>query len=76
MLNPELLKILVCPLGKAELRLEGNFLVCTRCGPRFGISREGYPNMLIEEAELPLGITQIEDLPCYREALCRHQTHA
>jgi uncharacterized protein YbaR (Trm112 family) len=75
MLNPELLKILVCPLGKAELRLEGNFLVCTRCGPRFGISREGYPNMLIEEAELPPGITRIEDLPCYREALSRHQTH-
>lgn len=67
MLDPELLKLLVCPLGKAELRLEGDFLVCSRCGPRFRISREGYPNLLIEEAELPPGIHRIEDLPCYRE---------
>jgi len=73
MLDPELLKILVCPLGKAELRLEKNCLVCTRCGPRFAISREGYPNMLIEEAELPPGIERVEDLPCYRETLRSQQ---
>ncbi|MCS7167480.1 MAG: hypothetical protein RMI91_04425 [Gemmatales bacterium] len=69
MLDPQLLKILVCPLGKAPLRLEGNTLVCTRCGPRFSISRDGLPNMLIEEAELPPGIQRLEDLPCYRETL-------
>ncbi len=67
MISPQLLEILVCPLGKSELRQEENALVCQRCGPRFRISREGYPNMLIEEAELPPGIDAIDQLPCVRE---------
>ncbi|MDH7514849.1 MAG: Trm112 family protein [Bacteroidota bacterium] len=61
----KLLEILVCPVGKAELRLEDDVFVCTRCGVRFPI-KEGIPIMLIEEAELPEGITRIEDLPCLR----------
>jgi len=69
MLSPQLMEVLVCPLGKSELRQEGNTLVCIRCGPRFAISREGYPNMLIEEAELPPAIQTIEQLPCYRECV-------
>ncbi|MER3416489.1 MAG: hypothetical protein C4297_09795 [Gemmataceae bacterium] len=64
MISAELLQILVCPLGKAPLRQEGDTLVCTRCGPRFRITREGFPNMLIEEAELPEGTRSIEELPC------------
>jgi len=52
MINEELLALLVCPLGKAPLRLEGETLICTRCGPRFSI-KDDIPNMLIEEAELP-----------------------
>jgi uncharacterized protein YbaR (Trm112 family) len=64
MIDQNLLDILVCPLGKAPVRLEGNVLVCTRCGARFSFSREGYPNMLIEEAELPAGCKRIEDLAC------------
>ncbi len=48
----DLLALLVCPMGKAPLRAEGESLVCTRCGPRFAI-RDDIPNMLIEEAELP-----------------------
>jgi uncharacterized protein YbaR (Trm112 family) len=63
-MHPHLLEVLVCPLGKSELRQEGDVLVCIRCGPRFRISREGYPNMLIEEAELPPGYTHYEQLPC------------
>ena len=65
MINKELLDILVCPMGKAELRLEGNTLVCTRCGPRFRIE-DDIPIMLIDDAELPEGITRIEDLPCMK----------
>ena len=62
-IKEELLEMLVCPLGKAELRLEGDTLVCTRCGPKFRID-DGIPIMLIEEAVLPPGIARIEDLPC------------
>jgi uncharacterized protein YbaR (Trm112 family) len=64
MLHPQLMEMLVCPLGKSELRVEGDMLVCVRCGPRFKVSREGYPNMLIEEAELPPGYDHYSQLPC------------
>jgi uncharacterized protein YbaR (Trm112 family) len=66
MISQQLLDILVCPLGKSDLKLEGDALVCQRCGPRFRISREGYPNMLIEEAELPAGCDHYNQLPCVR----------
>ena len=65
MVKEELLALLVCPLGKAPLRREGNVLVCTRCGPRFMI-RDDIPNMLIEEAELPAGCSSMRDLECVR----------
>lgn len=67
MLPKALLDILVCPLGKAPLREEENSLVCTKCGPRFSITREGYPNMLIDEAKLPDGCNSLDDLPCMKE---------
>ena len=66
----DLLEILVCPMGHAELRLEDGSLVCTRCGPRFPID-DGIPIMLIEEAKLPPGVARIEDLPCYPEVEAR-----
>jgi uncharacterized protein YbaR (Trm112 family) len=62
-IRKELLDILVCPMGKAELKLEGDWLVCTRCGPRFRIE-DDIPIMLIDEAELPEGVPSIEQLPC------------
>lgn len=65
MASAELLSLLVCPMGKAPLRLEGDWLVCTRCGPRFAI-RDEIPNMLIEEAELPHGCATATDLECVR----------
>jgi hypothetical protein len=52
-------------MGKAPLRLEGDFLVCTRCGPRFCV-KDDIPNMLIEEAELPSGCSSLSDLECVR----------
>jgi uncharacterized protein YbaR (Trm112 family) len=65
MIKAELLALLVCPLGKAPLRLEEDVLICTRCGPRFLI-KDDIPNMLIEEAELPPGVTSLADLPCVK----------
>lgn len=65
MVSEDLLALLVCPLGKAPLRREGDTLVCTRCGPRFAI-RDDIPNMLIEEAELPSGCASMAELECVR----------
>lgn len=70
MVSEELLSLLVCPMGKAPLRREGEFLVCTRCGPRFAI-KDGIPNMLIEEAELPSGRPSLRDLECVRSGEAR-----
>lgn len=66
MVNEALLALLVCPMGKASLRREGNTLICTRCGPRFSIE-DDIPNMLIEEAELPPGCRSLANLPCVRD---------
>lgn len=62
--SQELLELLVCPLGKAPLRLEGDSLVCTRCGLIYRIT-DGIPNMLIDEAGLPEGVESIRQLSCY-----------
>jgi uncharacterized protein YbaR (Trm112 family) len=65
MVTEELMALLVCPMGKAPLRKEGDSLVCSRCGPRFAIKDE-IPNMLIEEADLPAGCASLKDLECVR----------
>jgi uncharacterized protein YbaR (Trm112 family) len=65
MFNESLMALLVCPLGKAALRREGNTLVCTRCGPRFSIE-DDIPNMLIDEAQLPPGCKSQAELACVR----------
>ena len=51
-ISKELLEILVCPLSKAPLVLDGNTLVSTdaKTRRRYKIV-DGIPNMLIEEAE-------------------------
>jgi uncharacterized protein YbaR (Trm112 family) len=44
----DLLNLLVCPVDKAELRLDGTVLVCTTCQRRYPIE-DGIPNMLVED---------------------------
>jgi uncharacterized protein YbaR (Trm112 family) len=53
-LDPELLRILVCPNDRGDLdHLEQEqLLVCRTCGYRYPI-RDGIPVMLIDEAEKP-----------------------
>lgn len=63
----DLLEILVCPLGKAPLRLEGETLVCTKCGLVYPIE-DGIPSMLVDEAKLPPGVTDLKQLACYSKA--------
>ena len=69
-LPPDLLEILVCPLGKSKLELDGVQLRCKRCGPVFAI-KDGIPIMLIEEAQLPAGCNSIQDLPCMKEGVAQ-----
>ena len=51
--NPELLKILVCPLCKAPLNLteSGQGLKCTECRRVYPI-RDDIPVMLVDEAKI------------------------
>ncbi|MDQ3514225.1 MAG: hypothetical protein M3462_11305 [Chloroflexota bacterium] len=41
--------MLVCPVDKADLRLDGETLTCLRCGRTYPIE-DGIPNMLVEDA--------------------------
>lgn len=51
-LDKRLLEILACPACHAEVRQEGDRIVCGGCGRRYPI-RDGLPIMLIDEAEPP-----------------------
>ena len=46
-ISQELLSILVCPIDKQAVRLEGESLVCTACARVYPIE-DGIPNMLVE----------------------------
>jgi uncharacterized protein YbaR (Trm112 family) len=65
MVSEDLLALLVCPLGQAPLRRDGESLICSRCGLKFAIV-DNIPNMLVEEAELPHGCGSFNDLDCVR----------
>lgn len=49
MIAPDLLAILVCPLTRTPLRLEGEELISDEAGLAYPI-REGVPVLLVEEA--------------------------
>lgn len=59
MVTKELLDILACPLCKTDVRLEGDRIICTKCGRRYPI-RDDIPVMLIDEAELPEGQKRVD----------------
>ncbi len=69
MINQELLNILRCPMDPrraARLIEEGDRLVCERCRLRYKI-KDGFPVMIVEEAELPAGCSSLDQLPCQHE---------
>jgi uncharacterized protein YbaR (Trm112 family) len=68
MISPELLEILRCPLspGRARLLLQDGKLRCERCALGFKI-KDGFPILVVEEADLPAGCDSISSLPCQRE---------
>jgi uncharacterized protein len=65
MISQDLLDILRCPMDptRTRLTLEGDNLVCDRCRVHFKI-KDGFPVLVIEEAELPKGCESIANLPC------------
>ena len=70
MISPELLAILRCPMDpqrQALLQEQGDRLVCQRCALRFKV-KDGFPVLVVEEAELPDGCEALGDLPCQRES--------
>jgi len=65
MISQDLLDILRCPMDpqrKTALTLNGDRLVCPRCGLRYPI-KDGFPVMVVEEAESPAGCSSLEQLP-------------
>jgi hypothetical protein len=68
MISPDLLAILRCPLdpSRTKLLLEKDHLACERCALRFAI-KDGFPVLVVEEAELPAGCESLSQLPCQRE---------
>lgn len=52
MIDKDLLSILACPACKADVKLENEKIICTKCGRRYPI-KDDIPIMLIEESELP-----------------------
>lgn len=56
-----LLEILVCPLTRSPLELQGDELVAKEGGLRYPV-REGIPIMLITEAKLPQGVSSLDEL--------------
>jgi uncharacterized protein YbaR (Trm112 family) len=68
MISQDLLDILRCPLDPSHTRLnlENNQLICQRCRLTFKI-KDGFPVLVVEEAELPPGCDSIDQLPCQRE---------
>jgi uncharacterized protein YbaR (Trm112 family) len=60
-LDPDLLKLLRCPITKSKLRLEGSTLVAEVGGLKYPV-RDGIPVMLPEEAELPAGVGSVDEI--------------
>jgi uncharacterized protein YbaR (Trm112 family) len=68
MISPEFLAILRCPMSPSRTRLllEADHLVCERCALRFKV-KDGFPVLVVEEAELPPRCESLADLPCQKE---------
>jgi uncharacterized protein len=71
MIPADFLDLLRCPMDPArQARLtqpDDTHLLCERCGLRFPI-RDGFPVMVVEEAELPAGVVALDRLPCQHKS--------
>ena len=65
MISQDLLEILRCPMDpgrQSRLQPMDNLLICERCGLRFPI-KDGFPVLVVEEAQLPPSCDSLEQLP-------------
>ena len=70
MIDPQVLQWLRCPIDpkrNAALLDEETHLTCSSCKARFRI-RDGIPNLIADEAELPEGCASRKQLPCQKPA--------
>jgi uncharacterized protein len=51
-IDPELMRLLVCPRCKGSLAEDGTELACAGCGARYPV-REGLPVLLVREEAPP-----------------------
>ena len=71
MIDPTFLERLRCPLDhSSRLEVADDRLVCQRCSLKFR-TKDGFPNLVAEEAELPPGCPDLRDLPCQRAGEAR-----
>ncbi len=67
MLPADFLDLLRCPMDPARQATlqqpDDLHLLCSRCGLRFPI-KDGFPVLVVEEAELPAGCASLDQLPC------------
>jgi uncharacterized protein len=67
MIPPDFLALLRCPMDPARqatlTQPDDLHLLCSRCALRFPI-KDGFPVMVVEEAELPQGCLSLDKLPC------------
>lgn len=67
MLPPDFLEFLRCPMDPAReaqlIQPDDTHLLCERCKLRFAI-KDGFPILVVEEAELPAGCVALDKLPC------------
>jgi len=61
MIDKELLDLLVCPLTREKLQLDGDMLVNDKLGLKYPI-RNGVPVLLAEHAQLPDDIDSLDEL--------------
>ena len=69
MFPPEALAWLRCPIDPARIATlvdEETHLVCSKCRVRFRV-RDGIPNLLADDAELPEGCKNRKQLPCQQK---------
>jgi uncharacterized protein YbaR (Trm112 family) len=70
MIRPEDLEHLRCPMDPArQARLVDaeDHLRCERCALRFHV-RDGFPSLVVQDAELPPGCPDLSRLPCQTDA--------
>jgi uncharacterized protein YbaR (Trm112 family) len=59
-MDQQLLEVVVCPVTRSRLRVEGEFLISEVGGIKYPI-KDGIPVLIAEQAVLPEGKTSLEE---------------